>query len=309
MAEIFVNLKRFDVPKKFGGICPQADPEEWIQSVITKTIEFGLGKSERLHLTYLLPESLLIPALRTKNKFARSESEKLDIGCQSVFRENIAPGGNFGAFTSNLPASAASGLGCTWTMIGHSEERKDKFEMIAEYDSLVLSDLKKMQKANYAINSLLNKAVLKALESGLNVLVCVGETAEERGQGSFDQQKPKIAKVLKSQLEISLKGTEDFSVSKKIIIGYEPRWAIGPGKKPPGADYISFVSALIKKEVKDLYGYIPAVVYGGGLKEENAKMISDIPTIDGGLVALTRFTGDIGFAPDELKSIIEKYLE
>ncbi len=309
MAEIFVNLKRFDVPKKSGGICPQTDPEKWIQSVIAKTIEFGLGKSERVHLTYLLPESLLIPALKAKNEFPRSESEKLDIGCQSVFRENIAPGGNFGAFTSNLPASAASNLGCTWTMIGHSEERKDKFEMIAEYDAMVYSDLKQMEKANDAINSLLNKAVLKALESGLNVLVCVGETAEEKGEGSFNQQEPRITKVLKSQLGIGLEGTENFSVSKKIVIGYEPRWAIGPGKTPPGGDYISFVSDLIKKEVKDLYGYAPAVVYGGGLKEENAKMISNILTIDGGLVALTRFTGDIGFEPEELKSIIEKYLE
>ena len=128
MAQIFVNLKRFDVPKKLGGICPQADSEKWIQSVVSKTIEFGLGKSERVHLTYLLPESLLIAALKTKNKFPESESKRLHIGCQSVFRENIAPGGNFGAFTSNLPASAAINLGCPWTMVGHSEERKDKFE-------------------------------------------------------------------------------------------------------------------------------------------------------------------------------------
>jgi triosephosphate isomerase len=309
MAEIFVNLKRFDVPKKSGGICPQTDPEEWIQSVIAKTIEFGLGKSELVHLTYLLPESLLIPALKAKNKFPRSESEKLDIGCQSVFRENIAPGGNFGAFTSNLPASAASNLGCTWTMIGHSEERKDKFEILSLYDSLILIDLRLMKEANDTISLLLNKAVLSALESGLEVLFCVGETAEERGDGPFDQQKPRILDVLKSQLEISLAGTERYFPSRKIVIGYEPRWAIGPGKTPPGADYISFVSNLIKKEVKDLYGYAPAVVYGGGLKEENAKMISNIPTIDGGLVALTRFTGDIGFEPEELKSIIEKYLE
>jgi len=309
MAQIFVNLKRFDVPKQLGGICPQADSEKWIQSVISNTIEFGLGKSERVHLTYLLPESLLIAALKTKNKFPESESKQLHIGCQSVFRENIEPGGNFGAFTSNLPASAAINLGCTWTMVGHSEERKDKFDMIAEYDARVYRDLNQMQKANDAINSLLNSAVLKALESGLNVLVCVGETAEERGEGAFGQQKPRITKVLKSQLEMGLKGTENFSASKEIVIGYEPRWAIGPGKKPPEADYISFVSDLIKKEVKDLYNYNPAVVYGGGLKEENAKMISSIPTIDGGLVALTRFTGDIGFNPDELRSIIDKYLE
>lgn len=309
MAEIFVNLKRFDVPQNLGGVCPDSDPAKWIEAIIEKSVEFGLGKSDQVHLTYLLPESLLIAALAVKKRYPHTETENLDIGCQSVFRENIAPGGNFGAFTSNLVASAAYNMGCTWTMIGHSEERKDKFEIMAEYDPTILKDPENMAKANNAIDSLLNKAVLRALESGLHVLLCVGETAEERGAGSFEDQKPRITKVLKAQLKTGLDGTAQYLPTKSIVIGYEPRWAIGPGKTPPGADYISFVSGLIKAEVKGLYDYAPAVVYGGGLKEENAQMISAIATIDGGLVALTRFTGDIGFDPQGLKSIIEKYLD
>ena len=59
--------------------------------------------------------------------------------------------------------------------------------------------------------------------------------------------------------------------------------------------------------VKEEFGFEPGVVYGGGLKEQNAGMIAAIETIDGGLVALTRFTGQIGFYPEELKKIIEKY--
>ena len=51
MIEIFVNLKRFDVPKKFGGVCHEADSSKWIESIIGKTVEFGLGKSDRVHLT------------------------------------------------------------------------------------------------------------------------------------------------------------------------------------------------------------------------------------------------------------------
>jgi triosephosphate isomerase len=287
MAEIFVNLKRFDVPKKLGGVCQEPNPAKWIESIIKKSVEFGLGKSDQVHLTYLLPESLLMAALTARKRYPHIETKNLDIGCQSVFRENIAPGGNFGAFTSNLVASAAYNMGCTWTMIGHSEERKDKFEMMAEYDAAILSEPENMTSANNAIDSLLNKAALRALESDLHVLLCVGETAEQRGAGSFEDQKPRIAKILKAQLKTGLAGT----------------------KTPPGPDYISFVSGLIKAEVKDMYDYVPAVVYGGGLKEENAKMISAIATIDGGLVALTRFTGDIGFEPQGLKSIIEKYLE
>jgi triosephosphate isomerase len=57
-----------------------------------------------------------------------------------------------------------------------------------------------------------------------------------------------------------------------------------------------------------LYGFELPVVYGGGLKVENAKMLAGIPTIDGGLIALTKFTGDIGFEPDGLKRIIETYV-
>ena len=80
------------------------------------------------------------------------------------------------------------------------------------------------------------------------------------------------------------------------------------GKTPPGADYIGFVSSYVKQVVKEEYGFDPIVVYGGGLKEENAAMISSIDTIGGGLVALTRFTGDIGFVVEDLK-IIQKYME
>jgi triosephosphate isomerase (TIM) len=71
---------------------------------------------------------------------------------------------------------------------------------------------------------------------------------------------------------------------------------------------MAFVSSFIKETVASLYGFTPPVVYGGGLKEENAKMLADIDTINGGLVALTQFTGDIGFYPDGLKKIIDIYL-
>ncbi|MEG1134455.1 MAG: triose-phosphate isomerase, partial [Cellulosilyticaceae bacterium] len=75
------------------------------------------------------------------------------------------------------------------------------------------------------------------------------------------------------------------------------------------AEYIAFVSAYIKETVQELYGFDIPVVYGGGLKEENAKMISDIATVDGGLVALTQFSGEIGFYAEDLRKIIDKYME
>lgn len=309
MAEIFVNLKRFDVPKRLGGICPVDDPQQWIEDVIDQSVGCGLGALDDVNLIFLLPEGLIISANNQLKNYAPDRVRNLHIGCQGVFRENVAKGGNFGAFTTNLPAAAARNMGCTWAIIGHSEERKDKFEIMEHFESAVADDLGAMEKANNALNRILNAEVISALDSGINVLFCVGETEAERGAGSFEEQKPRIEKVLKSQLEVGLQGISDYYPDRNIVIGYEPRWAIGPGKTPPGAEYIGFVSAFIKGTTKKLFGFELQVVYGGGLKEENAGMISSIVTIDGGLVALTRFTGDIAFEPAGLKKTIDKYLE
>ena len=95
---------------------------------------------------------------------------------------------------------------------------------------------------------------------------------------------------------------------RSVVVAYEPIWAIGPGKVPPSSEYIAYVSSYIKQRVQEAHGFTPPVVYGGGLKEENAGAIAGIPSIDGGLVALTRFTGEIGFDPDGLKGIVDRYL-
>ena len=308
MREIFVNLKRFDVPKAMGGICLTENPQVWIEEIIEKTVNLGLGKLDGVSLTYTIPDSLVLPAIAKLNSFPAEKTKNLAIGNQSVFRQDIAPGGNFGAFTSNTPAAAAKNMGCSWSLIGHSEERKDKFEMLARFEPGVATDAALMGKANAAVSQMLNEQSLCALKREMNVIFCIGETAEERGEGTFEEQKPRIEAVLKAQLEIGLKGVAEFLPQRKVVLGYEPRWAIGPGKTPPGAEYISYVSAFAKQTVKKLYGFDIPVVYGGGLKAENAKMIGGIATIDGGLVALTKFTDPIAFQPEDLKIIIETYL-
>jgi triosephosphate isomerase len=69
------------------------------------------------------------------------------------------------------------------------------------------------------------------------------------------------------------------------------------------------VADYIKKTSKEIHGFTPPVVYGGGLKEENVEEIAGVKAIDGGLVALTKFTQPIGFDPQDLRIIIEKYRE
>ncbi len=308
MKDIFINLKRFEVSKRIGGICPVDDPQEWISTVIEKSVEMGLGKRADLRLSFLLPEGLIYSALKILTGYTEKDRRFISIGCQGVFREDITRGGNFGAFTSSLPALAAKNLGCTWSIIGHSEERKAKYDLLKTFKPDLDKNDTLRSKAKHAVSSVINSELLCALRAGLNVLLCIGETAQEQGGGIFEKQKARIEAVLKSQLRIGLEATQQLYANRNIVIGYEPVWAIGPGKIPPGEEYIRFVSTYIKKTVKEMFGFTPSVVYGGGLREENAGMIAGIKTIDGGLVALTKFTDEIAFEPVGLKRIIDKYL-
>ena len=88
-----------------------------------------------------------------------------------------------------------------------------------------------------------------------------------------------------------------------VVIGYEPVWSIGPGKTPAGKEYITKIARFVKEQTHGL-----DVVYGGGIKTDNAAMLASIDEIDGGLIALTRFTGEIGFYPEEYLEIIRTYL-
>lgn len=307
MREIFVNLKRFDVPKELGGVCNIDNPKAWIEDIVDKSVELGLGTLEDMMVVYMLPEAYIIPAIDRLKRYPYEKIRTLAIGVQGVYRTDVEKGGNFGALTTHLPAAAAANIGCKGVIIGHCEERRDKQEIIEAFESHITRNEVLREKLANAVDSLINKEVLAALKRNMNVLLCIGETAQQRGIGSLEEVKPNVEKVLKGQLERGLVGVKDYLDSTNIVVAYEPIWAIGPGKTPPDSDYIAFVSAYIKKITSEVLGKELAVVYGGGLKEENAKMISEIETIDGGLVALTKFTGDIGFSVEDLRVIIDKY--
>lgn len=307
MDYIFVNIKRFDVSKELGGICPDSNPKVWIEKVMLETMESGYDEIEQIKVVYLLPEGLITTAIDVLNQHKGNNNQNVVIGCQGVFKDNIRPGGNFGAFTSFKPAAAEKSLGSTWAIIGHSEERKALYDIFEEYDSESKTG-KEKERATKATNSIINKKVACAFESGLNVLLCVGETAEERGKGSFEEQKLRIRKILEAQLVDGLKDLDDSIGKHEVVIGYEPIWAIGPGKVPPNGEYIEFVGLLIKDILKENFSFELPVVYGGGLKEENAAEIASLKSIDGGLIALTKFTQPIAFETSGLKRIVDKYI-
>lgn len=276
MKHIFLNLKRFDIPKTAGGVNSIAPIGAWGSYIVAGTQEaLKQYEGDDVEFAMYFPEAHLIPAVD-----ALCEGSPVQVGCQSVFREDTAAGGNFGAFTTNRTANAVKAIGCTTTIIGHCEERKDKAGILAEAG---VTD-------TGAVNRLLNKEIRQAIAAGLSVLYCIGESSEEQ---------PRWQEVLKEQLTVGLEGVD----ASKVTIAYEPIWAIGPGKIPPDAEYITKIGSYIKEVTGGL-----DVVYGGGLKVDNARMLASIPVIDGGLIALTRFQGEIGFYPEEYLEIVRTYL-
>lgn len=275
MKHIYLNLKRFDIPAEYGGVNRIASSAGWgeyiVRSVGTQLQQY----SKETEFAAFLPEAHILGAVQ-----AQPEDSTLQIGCQGVYREDTAPGGNFGAFTTQRTANSMRALGCGCAIIGHCEERRDKAGILMEAGV----------RNTDAINRILNQEIRAAVKAGMKVLYCIGETAEEQERWQ---------EVLGSQLRIGLEGID----REKIAIAYEPVWAIGPGKTPPDRDYIKKIAVYVKEVTEGI-----PVVYGGGLKVENASMLASIPEIDGGLIALTRFQGEIGFYPEEYLEIIRTYL-
>ena len=276
MKHLYLNLKRFDVPVEYGGVNRIAPLKDWGGYIVSHTQQ-GLKKYDPSQVEFVqyFPEAHILGAVG-----ALCEGSPVQVGCQGVYRMNTAVGGNFGAFTTNRPASIAKAMGCTSTIIGHCEERNDKAGILAEAG---VTD-------TAAVNRLLNQEIRLAVEQGLTVLYCIGEKSEEQERWQ---------EVLGEQLSVGLEGVD----TSKVVIGYEPVWSIGPGKTPAGKDYITMIARFVKERTGGL-----DVVYGGGLKVDNAEMLASIEEIDGGLIALTRFQGEIGFYPDEYLEIIKTYL-
>ena len=276
MKHLYLNLKRFDVPVEFGGVNRLAGVAEWGGHIVSSTQE-ALAKYDpsEVEFAQFFPEAHILGAAA-----AKKPGSPVKIGCQGVHRADTAVGGNFGAFTTLRPASAAKALGCESVIIGHCEERNFYNDTLAEAGV----------KDPSATNRILNQEILRATERGLSVLYCIGEKSEEQ---------PQWEEVLGKQLDEGLAGVD----KSRVVIGYEPVWSIGPGKTPAGKDYITMIARFVKERTGGL-----DVVYGGGLKTDNAEMLASIAEIDGGLIALTRFSGEIGWYPNEYLDIIRLYL-
>lgn len=278
MKKIHLNLKRFDIEHSLGGV-NRTSVVNWASEIIN-TVSNQLEKiqsTQDCEFVVYLPEAHIIPALTAQKNVA----DTLQIGCQSVHFEDVEVGGNFGAFTTLRPAKSMTQLSVNHTIIGHCEERKylkNLFNRVTTHDTLD------------NINAVLNEKIQCAQYAGMQVLYCIGETLEERDNWQD---------VLKKQLDEGLKNVD----LQTITIAYEPVWAIGPGRPVPTKQEIEEIVCYIKQIYPQL-----SVIYGGGLKEENAADLASISSLDGGLIALTRFSGEFGFYPEEYLTIIKTYL-
>ena len=164
-----------------------------------------------------------------------------------------------GAYTGEVSADMLKDIGVEYVIIGHSERR----QYFAETDVTV------------------NKKVHAAICAGLIPIVCVGESLEEREQGV-------TAEIVRRQTKIALIGVGcDLLLGSKLVIAYEPIWAIGTGKTATD-EQANEVCGVIRGLLGELYGAEAAakvcIQYGGSVTAANAKNLFAMPDIDGGLV-------------------------
>lgn len=176
-----------------------------------------------------------------------------------------------GAFTGEISAEMLLEIGAKCIIIGHSERR----QYFGETDTAV------------------NKKTVKALESSLLPIVCVGETLAEKESGLTE-------KIVKTQTTAALSGIPAENI-EKIVLAYEPVWAIGTGRTATAED-ANEVIRYIRGVVKSLYNESTAqkirILYGGSMNAKNAKELLSTSDIDGGLI------GGAGLKPNDFYDIL-----
>ncbi|HAS73910.1 MAG TPA: triose-phosphate isomerase [Clostridiales bacterium UBA8960] len=180
-----------------------------------------------------------------------AKGTSVKIGAQNMHFEDK------GAFTGEVSADMLLDIGVTHVIIGHSERR----QFFAETDETV------------------NKKAIKALSKGLTPIVCCGETLEQREAGETKA-------LVKVQIEKAFSGISGAD-APKVVIAYEPIWAIGTGKTASSQDANDVIS-YIREVLEGLYGDDVSeeirIQYGGSVKPSNAWEIMNESDIDGALV-------------------------
>ncbi|TVY29919.1 Triosephosphate isomerase [Lachnellula hyalina] len=173
----------------------------------------------------------------------------IEVAAQNVFDKPN------GAFTGEISVDQLRDSNITWTLLGHSERRV----ILQEDNTFVASKTK------------------AAIDGGINVIFCCGESLEQR-------ESNQTIEVVTAQLQAVKEKISDWS---KIVVAYEPIWAIGTGKvasTEQAQEVHAALRAWLKKEVSDKAAEETRIIYGGSVSEKNCKELSKQPDIDGFLV-------------------------
>jgi len=220
---------------------------------IKEAIELANGlKREFFKLDFAAVDVVLCPVFTALSEVAEVLSETdIGLGAQDVYWQDE------GAFTGEVSPLMLKDAGCQYVIIGHSERRQFFTET----------------------NETVNKKIKAALKCGLTPIVCVGENLQER-------ETNKTFKVIEDHIN---NGLADIGASDilKLVIAYEPVWAIGTGKTAT-PDQAQEVHKFIRDLLKNNYGQEAAdnvrIQYGGSVKPENITELMNKPDVDGALV-------------------------
>ena len=192
----------------------------------------------------------------------------IEIGAQNVHHSED------GVWTGEISTAMLKDVGAQYVIIGHSSRREDAGET----------------------NETINKKIIACIDAGLTPILCVGESKKDKEMG-------RTYKVLKKQL---VGAFDDVDTPSKVLIAYEPIWAISDGKNPavtPSIEEISAVSSGIRRVMKQLYEKEQLkginVLYGGSVSAGNANDIMSIKNINGVLV------GGASLSPEKFNAIIK----
>ena len=220
-----------------------------MHKTIAEALEFVNEVNDRVN-NDKVEAVICAPFTLLKDLKQATKGTNIKIGAQNMHFEEK------GAFTGEISPLMLKELDMDYVVIGHSERR----QYFNETDETV------------------NKKVLKALEVGIDPILCVGETLEEREAGNTKD-------VCKVQVEKALENVSKEDLAK-VVIAYEPVWAIGTGKTATSED-ANDVIAYIREVVANLYGELANEVriqYGGSVKPSNVAEIMNQSDIDGALV-------------------------
>lgn len=258
----------------------------WKMEVNTKETALDLLReiaAKTLNMTgveiVIAPSPLHLDRVSTALKELETSGEVAK-GTIKIAAQNIA-GAEKGALTGRTGILQVKDMEVTWAIIGHSEQRRDKF------DNLIPTE-----------NEAINNKVKLALKEGVVPIVCVGESLEERDNG-------KTKSIVEDMLTKDLDGLTQEQVAG-LIIAYEPVWAIGEGKIPAepwqAEEVMKFIRRFILNKFDEDTASKVRIIYGGSVKPKNIAGLMDksvVPNSDGVLV------GGASLKADSFISIVE----